>query len=129
MVPFQALPSKISQTSNPKSPKEGNLMAFVEEKTGYTKAAISDLQGAWIFLREKVVEEFGFKNSDKVLFHIDEAMSWETVRNLKLMEPLILVIENLVRQSDCSDELLDTAKNVRSLYNDTLAAIKEGRAD
>jgi len=35
MVPFQALPSKISQTSNPKSPKEGNLMAFVEEKTGY----------------------------------------------------------------------------------------------
>jgi hypothetical protein len=91
-------------------------MAFVEEKTGYTKTALSDLQGAWIFLREAVVEEFGFKNSDKILFHIDEAMSWETVRNLKLMEPLILIIENLVRQSDCSDELLDTVKNV--IYNE-----------
>jgi hypothetical protein len=90
-------------------------MAFVEEKTGYTKTAISDLQGAWILLRDQVVEEFGFKNSDKVLFHIDEAMSWETVRNLKLMEPLILVIENILRQSDCSDELLDGIKNVRAL--------------
>ncbi len=103
-------------------------MAFIEEETGYTKTAISDLQGAWIVLRGQVVEEFGFKGSDRVLFHIDEAMSWETVRNLKLMEPLIVVIENILRQSEGSEELLDLVQNVRAHYKDALEAIKEGRA-
>ncbi len=103
-------------------------MTFVKEETGYAKTAISDLQGAWILLRDQVVEEFGFKRSEKVLFHIDEAMSWETVRNLKLMEPLILIIENILRQSDCSEELLYLAQNVRGYYKDTLEAMKEGEA-
>ena len=103
-------------------------MAFIDEKRVYTKTAISDLQGAWMVLREQVVEEFGFKGSDKLLFHIDEAMSWETVRNLKVMEPLILIIENIVRQSDGSEDLLDLVKEVRNHYKDTLEAIKEGRA-
>ena len=103
-------------------------MAFVKEETGYAKTAISDLQGAWVLLRDQVVEEFGFKGSEKVLFHIDEAMSWETVRNLKLMKPLILVIENILRQFECSKELLDLVKNVRINYEDALEAIKEGRA-
>ena len=57
-------------------------MTFQKEETGYTKTAISDLQGAWMVLREQVVNEFGFEGSDKLLFHIDEAMSWECVRSL-----------------------------------------------
>ena len=39
-------------------------------------------QGAWILLRQSVVDTEGFDGWDRVLFHIDEAMSWETVRNL-----------------------------------------------
>jgi len=55
-------------------------------------------------------------------------MSWETVRNLKLMEPLILVIENILQQSEGSEELLGLVKNIRMRYKDAVEAIKEGRA-
>ena len=39
-------------------------MKFQQEETGYTKTAISDLQGVWSLLRDQVVEEFGFEGSD-----------------------------------------------------------------
>jgi len=63
-------------------------MGFQTEPTSYEKTALSDLQGAWIGLREAVVYDFGFPDSDKLLFHIDEAMSWESVRNLVLRPTL-----------------------------------------
>ena len=47
-----------------------------------------------------------FQDGEKELFHIDEAMSWETVRNLKLMPPLVLVIRNLCVQSDAPEDVL-----------------------
>jgi hypothetical protein len=103
-------------------------MKFQQEETGYIKTAISELQGAWILLRDQVVEEFGFEGSDRLLFHIDEAMSWECVRALKQMKPLILVIENIARQSNASDEIIQLVKDVRFNYEDTLKAIKEGKA-
>ena len=56
-------------------------MAFPTESAGYEKTILSDLQGAWILLRQSVVDTEGFDGWDRVLFHIDEAMSWETVRN------------------------------------------------
>ena len=63
-------------------------MSFPTEPTQYNKTIFSDLQGAWGVLRQPVVDAWGFPGCDKVLFHIDEAMSWETVRNLTLMSPL-----------------------------------------
>ena len=48
---------------------------------------------------ETAVCNFGFQNSDKLLFHIDEAMSWECVRNLKLMKETLLLVHNIARQS------------------------------
>ncbi len=62
-------------------------MNFFEEPVGYEKTALSDLQGAWLVLRDEVVKKIGFSNSDKLLFHIDEAMSWECVRDLNRMYP------------------------------------------
>jgi hypothetical protein len=50
-------------------------MAFITEPTEYIKTALSELQGAWGNLRNAVVDNFGFPDSDKLLFHIDEAMS------------------------------------------------------
>ena len=50
-------------------------MNFSEEKTGYEKTILSDLQGAWGCLGESVVKAFGFEGSDRAIFHIDEAMS------------------------------------------------------
>jgi hypothetical protein len=50
-------------------------MIFETEPTGYIKISLSDLQGEWVSLRNEVVKQFGFPGSDKLLFHIDEAMS------------------------------------------------------
>lgn len=74
-------------------------MGFAKEPSGYNKTALSDLQGAWSNLRETVVDNFGFPNSDKLFFHIDEAMSWECVRNLKLMKETLLLAHNIAAQS------------------------------
>ena len=60
----------------------GQDVAFPTESSGYEKTILSDLQGAWILLRESVVETDGFDGWDRVLLHIDQAMSWESVRNL-----------------------------------------------
>lgn len=103
-------------------------MSFEQEETGYTKTAISDLQGAWMLLRDQVVKEFGFAGSDKLLFHIDEAMSWECVRALNRMKPLILIIDNIAKQADASDEIIELIANVRENYEEALEAIKEGKA-
>lgn len=103
-------------------------MNFYKEPTGYFKTALSELQGAWQMLRETVVEEFGFQNSDKLLFHIDEAMSWESVRNLNLMEPLILLIHNIANQSDAPKSIIEHIEDVRSGFDSVIEAMKEGKA-
>jgi hypothetical protein len=73
-------------------------MVFPTESTGYEKTILSDLRGAWVLFRESVVDTEGFDGWDRVLFHIGEAMSWESVRNLDGMPPLLLIIRNLCLQ-------------------------------
>jgi hypothetical protein len=69
-------------------------MGFDTEPTGYEKTILSDLQGAWQCLRQEVAEHPGFDGWERVLFHIDEAMSWESVRNLRQMHrSLVLVLK------------------------------------
>lgn len=98
-------------------------MPFVEEPTGYDKTILSDLQGAWIVLRESVVEAAGFKGWDRALFHIDEAMSWESVRNLKLMPPLVLIIRNLCAQGNAPQEVVDHIQYVDDILKKILSEI------
>ena len=88
-------------------------MAFVTEPTGYEKTALSDLQGAWGNLREAVVEKFGFPDSDKLMFHIDEAMSWESVRNLKQMKATLLIVQNIAVQAKAPEEVTELIEDVR----------------
>ncbi|GMR16388.1 MAG: hypothetical protein BMS9Abin31_0721 [Gammaproteobacteria bacterium] len=78
-------------------------MAFITEPPGYEKTALSDLQGAWGNLRDAVVENFGFPDSDKLLFHIDEAMSWESVGNLKIMKTTFILIQNIALQANAPE--------------------------
>jgi len=103
-------------------------MKFEQEPTGYTKTAISDLQGAWSLLRDQVVNEFGFNGSEKLLFHIDEAMSWECVRDLGIMKSIILIIDNIAKQSAASPDIVELISNVRNNYDWALEAIREGKA-
>ncbi len=104
-------------------------MGFDTEPTGYIKTALSDLQGAWTVLRESIVEHFGFPDSDKLLFHVDEAMSWESVRNLNKMKAALLLVQNIASQTDCPTEVREWVDDVRVSFDETQTAIAEGRAE
>jgi hypothetical protein len=70
-------------------------MTFYEEPTHYEKTIISDLQVAWENLRKTVIELHPFPESERLLFHVDEGMSWESVRDLTQMRKTLLLIQNL----------------------------------
>jgi hypothetical protein len=98
-------------------------MPFTEEPTGYEKTILSDLQGAWILLRESVVDTAGFEGWDRVLFHIDEAMSWETVRNLRRMPPLLLIIRNICTQAEAPQAVLENIQALDGVLKKVLSEI------
>ena len=75
-------------------------MSFEVEPTGYEKTVLSELQGAWQNLRDEVAEQAGFFGWDRALFHIDEAMSWESVRNLQHMRKSLVLVRNLLGQDE-----------------------------
>ena len=95
-------------------------MTFQTESTSYEKTILSDLQGAWIVLRESVANSARFEGCDRVLFHIDEAMSWETVRNLRLMPPLLLIIRNLCLQGKAPDAVIQNIDDVNEVLTEAL---------
>ncbi len=101
-------------------------MAFTTEPTGYYKTALSDLQGAWGNLRDTVVSNIGFIGPDQLLFHIDEAMSWECVRNLKLMQETLLLVHNIATQSEAPEEVVECINIVRGDMEEVFSAIAEG---
>lgn len=104
-------------------------MGFEIEPTGYEKTALSELQGSWGNLRRAVVDNFDFPNSGKLLFHIDEAMSWESVRNLKKMKSTLLLVQNIAAQTDSPKEVLEWLYDVRESLEETFLEIAEGRAE
>jgi len=101
-------------------------MAFITEPTGYHKTALSDLQGAWSNLREAVVSNFGFYDSEKLLFHIDEAMSWECVRNLNQMKETFILVQNISLQTNPPKEVIECVDIIREDMAEVFSAIAEG---
>jgi hypothetical protein len=95
-------------------------MAFLTESTGYEKTILSDLQGAWSVLRDSVANAAGFEGWDRCLFHIDEAMSWETVRNLDRMPPLLLIVRNLCSQGEAPAEVMENIDGVHDILQEVL---------
>ena len=104
-------------------------MSFDKEPTGYIKTAISDLQGSWENLRDSVAENFGFHDSDRIMFHIHEGMSWESVRNLDKMHKAIILIQNIANQTKAPDEVIYWISDVHETFNQALIAIKDGRSE
>jgi len=102
-------------------------MSFETEPAGYAKTALSDLQGAWENLRSVVVESYGFANSDKLLFHIDEGMSWESVRDLKKMKSALLLIRNIAAQSSAPLEVIEWVDEVSESLDAVIKEIAEGK--
>lgn len=104
-------------------------MGFHSAPVNYNKTVVSDLQGAWHCLRDEVVDRFGFTESDNLLFHIDEAMSWESVRDFKKMKSSLLIVNNIVAQSDPPGDIAELLHSVREHFEETILAIKEGEAE
>jgi hypothetical protein len=96
-------------------------MVFSQEPTGYEKTILSDLQGAWSLLRASVVDAAGFEGWDRAIFHIDEAMSWESVRNLRRMPPLLLIIRNLCMRGKAPQEVLENVRVVDDVLKEVLS--------
>jgi len=79
-------------------------------------------------LRDAVVENFEFPDSGKLLFHIDEAMSWESVRNLKIMESTFILVQNIAIQTKAPEEVIEWVDDVRESLDAAFEAITEGKA-
>jgi hypothetical protein len=101
-------------------------MSFPTEPTGYIKTVLSDLQGAWQVLRDSVVACAGFEGWDRAIFHIDEAMSWETVRNLDRMPKLLLVIRNLCLSGGAPEEVIENIEDVEDILTQVQDAVRQG---
>ena len=101
-------------------------MAFEKEPGSYEKTVLSDLQGAWQNLRDEVVAAAGFSNWERVLFHIDEAMSWESVRNLQSMHNRLVIVRNLLGPEDVPRALDDYLQDVNETMANALRALREG---
>lgn len=102
-------------------------MPFFTEPDHYEKTILSDLQGAWSGLRHAVVEHAGFPNWDRLLFHIDEAMSWETVRHLERMEPLLVLIRNLAVQGQAPEEIVAALEDITEILQEIQQDLKQGK--
>lgn len=98
-------------------------MSFDREPTGYEKTILSELQGAWQCLRTEVAENPGFTGWERVLLHIDEAMSWESVRNLRQMNRALLLVRNLIQQGDAPNDVRECLESVDEAMAETLEAL------
>ena len=101
-------------------------MAFYTEPTQYQKTALSDLQGAWENLRDAVVENRPFPEWEKLMFHIDEGMSWESVRNLDHMRNTLLLIQNLAAQPQTPAEVSEGVEHVGEDLKEVFEALARG---
>ncbi len=102
-------------------------MPFHKEPSLYSKTIISDLQGAWCNLREAVLKDHESRDCSQLLFHIDEAMSWESVRNLAHMKSTLVLIQSIAQQMRASGEVMMWIEEVRDTLSEALDETKQGK--
>ena len=102
-------------------------MNFYQEPTYYKKTILSDLQGAWEVLRDEVIKEHSGRDCSQLLFHINEAMSWESVRNLNHMKNTLVLVQSMAQQINVSDEIMELIENVRDVLYEVLDEIRHGK--
>jgi len=101
-------------------------MTFIQEPTHYQKTVLSDLQGAWSDLRQIVVDSYEFENAAKLLFYIDEATSWESVRDLQAMKSTFILVKNVAAQSEDNQEILAAIEVVQLDLDEALQSLADG---
>ena len=68
----------------------------------------------------------GFNGWDGALFHIDEVMGWESVRNLRQMHRSLILVRNILQQADVPDGVAGCLEAVSELMDETLEALSNG---
>lgn len=101
-------------------------MTFHTEPGSYTKTGLSDLQGAWENLRHAVVEKGPFPECERMLFHIDEGMSWESVRNLTDMRKALLLVRNIASQNEVPEGVVEEIALVWEAFDEAVEELGEG---
>ena len=101
-------------------------MTFHQESTQLYKTALSDLQGAWQNLRDEVVDHHPFPESQRLLFQIDEGMSWEAVRDLEYMRKVLLNIRNIAAQAEVTAEIMECIQMTWQSLDEVFEFISEG---
>jgi hypothetical protein len=79
-------------------------------------------------LRQTVVEAGPFPDATRLLFHIDEGMSWESVREPKAMRQALLLVHNVAVQGLVPPEVIEDIQIVREAFDDVQDAIERGDA-
>lgn len=102
-------------------------MVFYQEQSYYKKTILSDLQGSWEVLKAALLNEHKIKDCSRLLFHINEAMSWESVRNLEHMKDTSVLIQSIAQQIGVSDETTELIEDVRDILYEVFNEIKEGK--
>ncbi len=102
-------------------------MSFYQEPVHYEKTILSDLQGAWEVLREEVIKEQASKDCSQMLLHINEAMSWESVRNLNQMKNTFVLVQSIAQQINVADEIMGLIEDVRDVLYEVLNEIQHGK--
>lgn len=67
-----------------------------------------------------------FTEQARLLFHVDEGMSWENVRDLRNIEKGLVLIRNVVAQAEVSQELSDQINQVRGALDEVFEALAQG---
>jgi hypothetical protein len=98
----------------------------MKEHSSVCETALSDLQGAWQNLRSEVVRRHPLRGSERLLFQIDEAMSWEAVRDLKYMRETLLIIRNIAVHGEAPSEIIESIEYVLQNMEEVFEAIAEG---
>ena len=95
-------------------------ISFYQEPSHYEKSIFSDLQGAWEVLKDEAIKEHESKDCSRLLFHINEAMSWESVRDLNQMRNTLVLVQSIAQQTNVSDEIMVLIEDVRKILHDVL---------
>jgi len=78
-------------------------------------------------LRDSIAESGGFDGADRALFHIDEATSWEVVRRLEQMPPLLLLVRNICTQGKAPREVMENLEILSELMDEIQTDIRAGK--
>jgi hypothetical protein len=125
---LRRVPRALRQGVRPKKNVQIGIytMVFMKEHLSLYKTALSDLQGSWQNLRDEVVNHHPFQDSNRLLFQIDEGMSWEAVRDLEYMRKTLLIIRNIAAHAQAPSTVAEGIECVLHNMEEVFEAINEG---